>query len=705
MDNTKYLEEVEKIIEDNPDVFPSPKIISKINFSNNTLSNNISNEQWEKWQIEWIERISKEKFLLAIKSNELNNTKNNLENKKIEKLTFYINEEIKNCKNFITYSEISRRINLSRSIIKKIIKEEVLDELQIKQIQKFSLENFEKNLSVLNTVSENVKKEKINRKIILIEDIIKKSQDFPSKENIRNKTNWHYYSLSEIPSKKWEEWQINWIKNSSEENFIKNSKKGNIQSVSEKTKKIKEEKQFEIIKKIIKESKENFPSHLEISKKDGMFSTVLIGKYKEQITELQIEWINSISDEIFLENLRKSKFSSMEQDVKDKKDERLFEIVKKLLISQEINGINELRTKLKITKTTLALNKKILEILELNKTLKSSDQIIVSNIGLDHTKRDEWVNGLIEKRMEQLWLFREAYTLAKTIGLDGVNIISFTHESLSEKLKEITGQKTNHIYLDEIEKEKEKINGDVLLLSVVPWLSSKRNAELFMKIANLTEEGKKVMFTYSENYIINLDIMKTLEEIGFNFEKFGAISLIPSDELKGKKKNKIESNSKVCIMQRNSLSSEKIIENLDVLIKINERERFGVDIKNNSEVSYEIDELKKSETFITMYKHEAIITNEIPIIKEIIQNENEFIIEFKSGEIVGFNMNKDKPNVIEIEGKKINENVLLNIKNLLDDTEKNLKIPNEMKNKYKELERKIKNKNVKIDLNNKRLKI
>jgi len=28
-----------------------------------------------------------------------------------------------------------------------------------------------------------------------------------------------------------------------------------------------------------------------------------------------------------------------------------------------------------------------------------------------------------------------------------------------------------------------------------------------------------------------------------------------------------------------------------------------------------------------------------------------------------------------------------------------------MKNKYKELERKIKNKNVKIDLNNKRLKI
>jgi hypothetical protein len=698
MNNKKYFEKVEKIIKDNPEIFPSPKIISKIKFSNHTLINNIQNEQWEKWQIEWIERISKERFLLAIKKNELNSTKKNLENKKIEKLTFYINEEIKNCENFITPTEISRRINLSRSIIKKIIKEEVLDELQIKQIQNFSLDDFEKNLFALNMVSENVKKEKINRKITLIEEIIEKSKEFPSKENIKDITNWHYYSLSEIPSKKWEEWQINWINNSSEEDFIRAIQKRDVQLTNKNLNEVKEKREFGIIKKRIEECKENFPSFLEISNKNGIFSRTVIRKYKNQITELQIEWIKNASNEIFLDNLRKSKFSMMEQNVKDKKDERLFEIVKELLLSNEINGINELRNKVKITKTTLALNKKILEILKVNKTLRSSDQIIVSNIGLDHTKRDKWVNELIEKRIEQLWLFREAYILAKTIKLDGINIISFTHESLSEKLEEITGQRTNHIYLDEIETRNEKINGDVLLLSIVPWLSSKRNAELFMKIANLTEEGKKIMFTYSENYMMNPEIMKTLEEIGFDIEKFGALSLIPSDELKGKTKNKIESNSKVCIMQRNFNSKIKTIENLDVLNKITERKNSGMKAKNSSEVSYKIDELKKSETFITTYKHEAIITNEIPVIKEIIQNENEFIIEFETGEIVGFNMDKNKPNIIEIEGKNINENVILSTRDMTNEKEVNLIIPKEMEISYKEIQNKLKKKKKIIEM-------
>lgn len=284
-------------------------------------------------------------------------------------------------------------------------------------------------------------------------------------------------------------------------------------------------------------------------------------------------------------------------------------------------------------------------------TQKTPDQTIVEKIGLNFSEREPWVNRLIERRMEQLWFFRELLALAKTGNAEGATIVSFTHPELSQRLAAVIPEvQTSHVLMEELEAQPRPLGNRVILLSVLGWLTPARIAGLLSKLADCVSENAEIFFTYPSTHYLN---PTAFEQSGFRLEKEGRLELHAVDA-NVMAAEKLDQETRIGILKRTGRCEKQEVHLFVRAI----RDKEIPEGRTQKGATYERQDLRNAVASVITYQPQTVAeAGTLPRITavDLDSSQGAGILSLSDGAVVGFNTHPRKPGTIEIEGKGVTQ--------------------------------------------------
>jgi len=449
--------------------------------------------------------------------------------------------------------------------------------------------------------------------------------------------------------------QLKWIDSCSDEVFLENFSKKRFNNLDEKCKEAIKARLLKIAKTELEKNPRLFPSSRQIPsilKERYGVNIGLMAFYKNlDLSVLQLNLIKSFHEEIFLENLNKKAFTSLDKKCKVAVDRRLRDIL--------LSNIDDL-SNLPIGRTTL--DKYLKKFPDLAFLLTATqehkftmDQRIVLDMHVWRETRSEDLHELIGERVEQLWGFRELFALMKDGRCLDADVISMFHESLPERIGNyIPESAVTHSFVDNLRSGDFKAGKgkDVLLLSFMHWLTDKQTAEIMLRLNQSVGTDNAIYMTSPNGLEYAENLIASMNTFGFVPEKVGSLYLLPSEESGEDEQRKLLTKGKV-LQFRKLQDVERTPEELQLFLK-EKRRTGGVRPEPKADIiSYDEDTLRKSSPLITMKDVGIIFTEEYPKVKKVEVEDDKAILTLEGGVVLGFNVEPEHPYSIEVEGKSI----------------------------------------------------
>ncbi|MFA6530734.1 MAG: hypothetical protein WCT31_03305, partial [Candidatus Micrarchaeia archaeon] len=421
---------------------------------------------------------------------------------------------------------------------------------------------------------------------------------------------------SRIPKNQWGAWQMEWIDKSTSIQFLQSFSTG--KSGVSKTVKMKiSEKLKSCAQTVILAHPGLFPTASGFRYIDGLPSQGVLDSRipKKKWNAWQIEWIDKSTSEQFLQQLSASRLNMASALVNEKISKRLRQILIDKLKSglepaeaiEQTCDVGTLRFRIPDLDNILGISRSL--------TQRTDDQALVAKIGLSRADREQWVNQLLELRLEQLWFFRELMALAKTGNADNATIISFTSPSLPDRLAAILpGVSTTHVLLEDLEKGPQQLSQKSILLSVLQWLSPSRTAQLINNLSLSVPEGAEVIFTYPPTHLINPRALAELQVAGFALLRAGELCLLP-EGIGDPEAQKLEQVSRLGILRRIGVGSAA--SEIDLFITPETAVSIG-DGSNSKGATYTQADLGRAKASVVSYGVGAVVVKEnVPLVVSV----------------------------------------------------------------------------------------
>lgn len=618
-ENKEILPRIKAVLQAHPELFPVPNALQQLEGlpSYEVLRSGINRKEWERMQVDWVRSVSQEHFLAGFAGKMFSNVPR-----------FYGSVD----------AEISSRLQK--------ITAQVAKKYRTLFPNPFSLEH---------------------------------KDGLPTDATLG----------ARVAPEIWQAMQIKWVSSSSQAVFLASISGQNMRIASKPVYDTISDKLQAIIRKKLEKNKSVFPTPKAVSRFSGMPEEITISSRipAEKWEEWQLEWIAVSSDEDFIAEFHSKRFARVSDSVKERKKGRLRSmLVGKLssgIIPQEavaaLGNWDVIKRNIPDFDELVGISQCILQ--------RTDDQAIVSSIGLSYSGREQWVNELIEGRMEQLWFFRELFALAKTGNADGATVISFFHPSLPKRLESLLpGVTVGHVLLEDLENGPLPLGGKSILLSVFQWLSPKRTAQLIRNLSLSVPEGAEVIFTYPAAHLINPDSLGALATAGFSLEKVGQLSISPLG-VGGATGKKLGQVSGLAMLRRHGSSSE--IRELALFV----RGRQGAPEREGTEYfgsTYSPEELRAAGASVVLHEASAQVKQNgrrippIQIIAIDIGTDGKALLTFLSGSIAGFNMDPRRPGMAELEGMKILQSTLNAVSAIARGSPAEVNVGEELSGKYRE---------------------
>jgi len=568
-----------------------------------------------------------------------------------------------------------------------------LSDIQLEWINSCSEKVFLENMSrgTFKSLDEKCKEAKKERFRRIVEIVLDEYPDvFPGSpqiaELLRRKYEVNINQITVINNLELSDIQLEWINSCSEKVFLENMSRGTFKSLDEKCKEAKKERFRRIVEIVLDEYPDVFPGSPQIAELLRRKYEVNINQITVinnlELSDIQLEWINSCSEKVFLENMSRGTFSVLDKKCKEAVNKRMYQIL--------LSHINDLES-LQLSKSTLD---NYLEKFPDLRFLKASeeehrftvDQRIVLRMQVWRKTRSEELHKLIGERLEQLWGFRELFALMKDGRCLDAAVVSMFHEDMPEKIKNYIPQaEIEHFFIDDLVDGKFKAKRDVLLLSFMHWLTEKQAAEILLRLNRAVGTDNTIFMTSPNGLEYSDEMIDILNSFGFNPEKIGELYLLPPD-------SNVEPQE-----QRKLLTKSRLLQfrKINEVEKAPEEARLFSEVKKNGSgeriepktdiINYNKETLQNAKPYLSMREVRAIFVEEVPEVKEILLGLDieGALIELKGGTLIGFNMSIEHPYSIEIEGKRIPrgiDNAIIDILN----GKQGFNLKEEMKERYNE---------------------
>lgn len=491
--------------------------------------------------------------------------------------------------------------------------------------------------------------------------------------------------------------QLNWIKSCSEKAFLENLSSGSFSGFNTKLNEAMQTRFAEIVESALPGKMGIFPSSVQISlflkNKYGVpvTSTTLIKLF--DLHPVQMDWINSISEKLFLENFSKSRLTKLDGKCKEAADRRMHDIL--------LSHIDDLAS-LPLTKTTIIdYIKKFPDLafilISTQEHKHTIDQRIVLDMQVWKETRSEDLHEFIGERLDQLWGFRELFALMKDGRCLDADVISMFHENLPERIGNyIPESAVTHSFVDNLMAGdfKAREGKDVLLLSFMHWLTDKQSAEIMLRLNQSLGTDNAIYMTSPNGLEYAEDVINSMNTFGFVPEKVGSLYLLPPDESEGGEQKKLLTKGKI-LQFRKMQDVEKAPEELQLFSK-GKRKKGGERAEPKADIiSYDEKTLEKSSPLITMKDVGVIFTEEAPKVRKVEVENDKAILTLEGGAVLGFHVEPRHPYSIEVEGKKIPkgmDNAILDVMN----GKQGFEVGKGLKRKYNQFLKLIKDKKEQI---------
>jgi len=568
-----------------------------------------------------------------------------------------------------------------------------LSDIQLKWINSCSEKVFLENMSrgTFSKLDEKFKEAEKDRFRKIVDKTLDENPDvFPSStqipELLRRKYGVNISESTILNNLEISNIQLEWINSCSEKVFFENMSRGTFRKLDEKCKEAERNRFRKIVDKTLDENPDVFPGSPQIaellSKKYGVNISERAILNNLELSDIQLEWINSCSEKVFFENMSRGTFSKLDEKCKEAVNKRMYQIL--------LSHINDLES-LQLSKSTLD---NYLEKFPDLRFLKASeeehrftvDQRIVLRMQVWRKTRSEELHKLIGERLEQLWGFRELFALMKDGRCLNAAVVSMFHEDMPEKIKNYIPQaEIEHFFIDDLVDGKFKAKGDVLLLSFMHWLTEKQAAEILLRLNRAVGTDNTIFMTSPNGLEYSDEMIEILNSFGFNPEKIGELYLLPPDsDVEPQEQRKLLTKSRL-LQFRKINEVEKVPEEARLFNEV-KKNGSGERIEPKSDIiNYNKETLQNAKPYLSMREVRAIFVEEVPEVKEILLGLDieGALIELKGGTVIGFNMSIEHPYSIEIEGKRIPrgiDNAIIDIFN----GKQGFNLKEEMKERYNE---------------------
>lgn len=664
MDSAEAISKLREVVSTHPDLFPN-----LANFGNRdglyhrtNLSSLIPEAVWKELQLGWIRTSSDENFLVTFSSNTMNRLSEPVNEAISQKLLDILRHKLIDHPNvFPTPAGV---VNLElpnlTSTLSIRVPRSAWDKLQLEWIATSTDEHFLAAISNIKKTSDNVTTA-INKRVL---DITKKRlasnpEVFPnpfSLQKLCNLTTRHILS-SRIPKATMEELQLEWIRTSSDKNFLAALSSGNLSVASKQINIAIDARLLEIFKKTSTSHPELFPTYAGLSSIGNLPETVTLTRRipKAVLGQMQLEWIKTSTQEHFVAEFSNNKMTALSKKLNDAINKRLREI----LVSS-LTSCSPLPLPLKTFQLRVADFHDVMAIFGFLYGIRSLDQQIVSKIGLRESQREPWVNILMNERLEQLWFFRELVVLARTGNADNSTVVSFSNDSLPARLQALVPSvSVSHMQLENLEAGPVILTDRTVLLSVAQWLSPERSANLFRNLALSSSVGHTVLFTYPFDHQIMPDAVDNLARLGFELVKLGELRLTPV--LGIQEKRKLDQISRVGMLERTSIEPDPSLSKLDLFLRPTRVSRVTYADVDHASRTYRLVDLVSSTPSLVFYPVNATTTSTtVPSLTSIHYTGDSaaFVLVFSGDSVAGFHMDPLHAHTVEIEGPTVTKGVI-----------------------------------------------
>jgi hypothetical protein len=375
---------------------------------------------------------------------------------------------------------------------------------------------------------------------------------------------------------------------------------------------------------------------------------------EDELDKIQIGWIQNSSEKHFLAAFSSNAMTAPSDSVRAAIDSRL----RSIYTSHLARG----HQPPKLGKSTYRIH--IPDIHEIGEVYgvftgeRSPDQQLVSKIGLRVSDREPWVHALMEKRLEQLWFFRELTVLAAVGYTDNAMVVSFSHESLPVRLQSLFPdvQAVGHIFLENIEDGIARLSDRTILLSVVQWLSQKRTVKLLRNLSLSTNPGHEVVFTFPETHCLLPNAIDSFAMLGFELVQLGELRLTP--HAAALEPEKLEQCSKIGIMKRTEVQPAEVVD-LEFFSREPTEPPKSRQVTNAKKHSYRESDLVDSDHSVVLHTPgSSIVSSSKPVLIGLSNLDSSFVLTFAGGEVAGFDVHPSRRRIVEIDGPTVSNEVI-----------------------------------------------
>ncbi|MFH1784899.1 MAG: hypothetical protein ABH842_00575 [Candidatus Micrarchaeota archaeon] len=689
IDSASTISQLREVASAHPELFPNLVNLAGRDglYVRTTLSPMIPASVWEELQISWIENSPQETFLAAFSAKQMIRVSSKVSQAIDRKILGYVTTVLDTRPELFPTVNGLLGLNLPHitSTLFWRIPKATWSSLQLDWIETSSDASFVTALSAsaMRTVSPVVNRALNKRLLKIVEkDLHENPGVFPSTLGLSKLSNLPARHLlhSRIPNQTLEKLQLRWVKKSTEEHFLVAFSTNSFSQISDAVTAAVNQRLLVIVKKTMRKHPEVFPTCSSLAQVDGLPCTTVLAKRipKAVLDEIQSNWVENSSEKNFLAAFSNSSMTSVSEPVQLAIDGRLRDIY--------VSHLSTGRPLPKLGKSTFSSHVVDFDDLRAIHGIftgqRSPDQQLVSKIGLRVAERESWVHSLMEKRLEQLWFFRELAVLAFVGYADNSTVVSFSHETLPIKLQKIfpAVQNVQHVFLENLEDGTIKPLDRTILLSVFQWLSQPRLANLIRNLSLSTSPGHEVVFTYPQDHTLLPDAVDNLAKLGFELVRLGELRLTP--HATAQEPEKLEQFSRVGVMRRTSGVPAELAS-VDLFFS-DTSTPSSIQSTNILARTYKPKDLVDSHHSVVLHSSDAHVGGFTkPQLVEICSLPPSFILTFAGGEIAGFDMHPSKRGTVEIEGSPINYGVIQATFALLKGATPTLDIADSMRENYR----------------------